>query len=398
MPNLIRILNAVGSLLSMAGTAGSRRVWREIRWHQRTTIIAFAVMLVLPIIMYLAGMIFGWCGWIHGAKATLAAGAAVAALSSTLLWVRLLAYGYIAKLISEVLSAVSRVAGVNIPPVPRSDVDDFLVWARSWTAWYAIAGIMLAILPLWENLVASLLLFTALLGASAVITGKWSTGPWARRLAAFINLSILFFAVAMLINQRFVDAMWEYSDSVTDRWSQQAERETNLEEDRQEDQGNRDARDTKLANRFRKAVAALEQRTVDGCEGYSDADKTAGGPFCSKADRQAHRSLQGKVRQLEEGTYWNQRVKRSSRSKRSTTKAGGSGNAAKQPPVKGRAGSAAKLPPPPSLPGGTPALRRGNKRSSDRVRSSGGGGGVGPVPNVGGMDWDHILAPLPSRR
>lgn len=401
MPNLLRIIQSLFSVINTAGTGGARRVWGEIRWHQRMTVVALVAAILLPVVMYLTGMIVGWLGWVSGAKFLLAAGAATAALLSTLLWVRIFAYGYLLTLFSKVLRVVSEAAGQDEDGakgkdlIPRAELDKFLVWLRSWTAWYAIAGILLAILPLWSNIVASMLLFAALLGASATITGKWSEGPWARRFAMAVNTSVLVGAIALLVNQRIIDAAWDYGDRMLASYSQQLERESSVEGVRQAAQKNRNKRDTDLISRFQGLQGQLEQRSVDGCEGYSEEDRSAGHPFCSSADKRAHASFAEKIRRLEAGTYWNSGTKRASSPSKQPAKATASASA---PPVKGTAGPAARLAPPPSLPGGAPPPRSSGPRSSDRGRSSGGGGGVGPVPNVGGMDWDYILAPLPPSR
>lgn len=402
MPNLFRILAAVWTLSSTAATANGRRVWGQIRWHQRMTVVALAVTILLPVMMYIVGLILGIAGWVHGARFVLAAGAATAALLSTLLWVRFFAYGYLLKLFSEVLSLVPGAnqagqSGNTADLIPRDKLDAFLVWLRSWTAWYAIAGILLAILPIWNNVVVSMLLFAALLGASAVITGKWSDGPWARRIAMLLNTSVLAFAIAVLVNQRIVDAAWNYQETLTNRYSQRLEREEQVEQQRQTAQKGRNGRDARMLKRFRKLQAQLEERAVDGCTGYSQEDRDAGHPFCSVADKRAHASFARDIERLEKGTYWNSRSKRSSNGSKRSSSASSTPAAPTPAKATGTASPTSRLAPPPSLPGGAAPA----KRSSSRRRSSGGGGGAGgpgPVPNVSGMDWDYILAPLPARR
>jgi len=389
MQNLMRIFAAIAGI----GAAGADAAYAGLRQRIRYALITLMCAILAPTILFLIGMAVGALGAIGAAKVIFALGAFLGIVFATLFYLKGMIYGFAAKAFADATDGVPKLGDI-IPSISRKDLDDLLVWARSWTAWYAAACLLFAVTPVWRSLYLAIIIATCIFGFSAIMSGWRTTSKLPRWVATWGMVSIFVGAVGAVFFPDLVDAASAYGDEHVAAVAADVERQTALKQAARAGESKRTERDAGLIKRYRGQQKSLEDRAADGCDGYSDEDRSAGSPFCSAADKRAHATFAEKVRRLEAGTYW-----RSEQAKRPAKATSGevlSEPVADEPVPQGEASAVAKLPPPPTLPGGVPSP--GRDSTTARQPDSGGGGGIGPVPNIGGIDWNGILAPLPPRR
>jgi hypothetical protein len=432
------LLDMLKSLLSIAHTAEQKlkdgflkEIWEELKWHQRTTIVALIVLIVLPVLLYIIGYIIGWAGNEDTARAFLLTGALMASFLGTMFYARALYYGWALKIFTVIVDKLTPAKPVsddpeseNIDPnslrgqieakkkevLPTYKLELFFNRLAGWMTWYGIAGLLLAVLNIWADFVVFVMLIVGLLNARNSMSAGWSPSLRTRRLAMLFNTCILIYSIGFLANKALVNTLYNYGDSVVQARVQPLKRAVVLETQRLKSQVQRDKRDTNLIKHFSGIRGDLEKRAQDGCEGYSREDRESGEPFCSPADRRAYAALGEKISRIENGTYWEsnpvgrvvpipedelEEVSRPQPTKITDDEPAGDAVAStSDSPI-----TITKLPPPPVLEEDTPVTpRRSTRRARSRSSGEGSGGSAGPVPNYRRINWNRVLAPLPLVR
>lgn len=391
MPNLMQLFqNLLGIVAAVSGNVANPAYDTALRKY-RAAVRTLKLSLLIPLVFYLIGMIVGTVGAEGAASMIFAIGGFIGVALFIAFWMKGFIYSYLVMLATDVISAANPTEK-ELPRIERAKIDSALTWLRSYNAWYAAVNLMCSLLPLWHSWYWSIIIATCVIGLSSVMSAWATKSVWPRRFATWGMVGAIVVAVFNIAFPDLARAVTSYGDRQTEELATELERRSVMTKAARSGETERRERDAKLLESFRARQKALEDRAAAGCVDYEDADKRAGSPYCSAADKRAHAGLTEKIRRLEGGTYWDSRP-----AQRSSDSSGATKQPAKAapPPIKGEASSTARLRPPEKMSDDAPPPREKVRPSRDSGR---GGGGSGPVPNLGGIDWDYVLQPLPPRR
>jgi hypothetical protein len=288
-------MNFISWILNLA-MKQAEEIWKEAsdttyEYCVHTVRLA-QVTIIASVVLLISGVIIGAMGAPAVGEWCLLSCGLIAAVLSTMFWVRTAICVNVAVIASKGANALME----KIPAIAFDEARGQLAWLRGVTTTVSFIGLFAAVFPLWADVRATMVIATAALVLAGYMAA-WSDSKGHRTVIATFAVVVLLLNIGKLGITMLPDSVKSYVGSYTDRLAIWREHDETVA-----------AIDNKAAKSAKKIDADLLKKFADERIALKEkAAKECGGNFCSDTDRQRFEELGRLIARLHDGTYWSEK-------------------------------------------------------------------------------------------